>query len=366
MLELIIKEKNSRKKIFLNKSKIQTQKKNKKNKKNRKNNQSIKNNLSLPRGGFKKVREIIVEKKMSDDKVSKLEGKYLSDKYFDTIIKNDTDIFYFNDNKKILLAKFRKNVLPKKECRKVIDNLKEAAKKEHDNRGAAAGRLDFNKLPDYIDKNKVKKQSRYVIRGYYSKKKGGYVEQIIGNKAKSNIIGYYDKPDRNLGQGAPLCRLTSFNEKNLEKFNNVIPFIESVDNQFKKLVPIEYKKQHKRAHQTKFVIKDTAFSTLTINHNWRTALHKDTGDFKDGFGNLVVCEEGKYSGGYTGFPQFGVAFDVREGDFLAMDVHEWHCNTKIKGKRKKNKDGKMEDDFSRLSLVCYLRDKMIRCRGMKI
>ena len=359
MLELVIKQKNSKKKINYQKKINYIKKKIKTHKKKRVNNLLLK-------GGNNKVKEIIVNKKMSDEKIEKLEGKYLSDKYFDLIINNDTDIFYFKDNKKILLAKFRKNVLPKKECRKVIDNLKEAAKKEHDNRGAAAGRLDFNKLPDYVDKNKVKKQSRYVIRGYYSKKKGGYVDQIIGNKAKSNIIGYYDKPDRNLGKGAPLCRLTSFNEKNLEKFNNVVPFIESVDKQFKKLVPVQYKKQHKRAHMTKFVIKDTAFSTLTINHNWRTALHKDTGDFKDGFGNLVVCEEGKYTGGYTGFPQFGVAFDVREGDFLAMDVHEWHCNTKITGKKKKNKEGKMEDNFSRLSVVCYLRDKMIRCKGMKI
>ena len=25
--------------------------------------------------------------------------------------------------------------------------------------------------------------------------------------------------------------------------------------------------------------------------------------------------------------QYGVAVDVRNGDFLAMDVHQWHCNT---------------------------------------
>ena len=68
---------------------------------------------------------------------------------------------------------------------------------------------------------------------------------------------------------------------------------------------------------------------MTINHNWRTALHKDAGDLKEGFGNLVVLEEGKYKGGETGFPQYGVCVDVRQGDFLAMDVHEWHCNTKL-------------------------------------
>ena len=115
--------------------------------------------------------------------------------------------------------------------------------------------------------------------------------------------------------------------------------------------------QYNQAHETDFVIKDTAFSTVTINYNWRTALHKDAGDLKEGFGNLVVLEEGKYKGGCTGFPQFKVAIDVRNGDFLAMDVHEWHCNTEIKPITK---------DYTRLSLVAYLREKMINCKGKKV
>jgi len=49
-----------------------------------------------------------------------------------------------------------------------------------------------------------------------------------------------------------------------------------------------------------------------------------------------------------------------------MDVHEWHCNTDIKGKRKRNEKGELEDDFLRLSLVCYLREKMLRCKGLKV
>ncbi|NDB85462.1 MAG: hypothetical protein EB127_22585, partial [Alphaproteobacteria bacterium] len=55
----------------------------------------------------------------------------------------------------------------------------------------------------------------------------------------------------------------------------------------------------------------------------------DAGDFKDGYGNLTVLERGKYQGGYTLFPQFSVGFDLRMGDFLAMDVHQWHCNTEM-------------------------------------
>ena len=37
----------------------------------------------------------------------------------------------------------------------------------------------------------------------------------------------------------------------------------------------------------------------------------------------------QYQGGYTIFPQFGIAVDVRNNDFLAMDVHQWHSNTEI-------------------------------------
>ena len=37
----------------------------------------------------------------------------------------------------------------------------------------------------------------------------------------------------------------------------------------------------------------------------------------------------RYEGGLLGFPQYGVALDVRQGDFCAVNVHEWHCNTRI-------------------------------------
>ena len=53
--------------------------------------------------------------------------------------------------------------------------------------------------------------------------------------------------------------------------------------------------------------------------------------------------------------QYGVAVDVRNGDFLAMDVHEWHSNTKLIPVTK---------DYSRLSMVCYLRENMIKCKNL--
>ena len=61
---------------------------------------------------------------------------------------------------------------------------------------------------------------------------------------------------------------------------------------------------------------------------------------------MVVIEKGKYTGGETCMPQYGIGVDVRTGDVLYMNVHEWHGNLPIK---------KETPETQRLSVVCYLR-----------
>ena len=309
-----------------------------------------------------KVKVVIVKKVMSDDEIAKKEAHKFNFNHYKKhygVIDTNCDCYYLDDSgKRVLLLKLRKKVFSDELCKLGIKCLKKAAMKKHDNRGAAAGLLDLKLLPAYANDPKYfVKSSATRVDGYISKTTGKMVNNSLGNLSQSNIIGYFDRPDRNLGKGAPLCRTTAFSSQQVDKWNKVIPLIIAMDKQFKKLIPDRHKIQHKQAHETPYVIKDTAFSTVTINYNWRTSLHKDAGDLKEGYGNLVVLEEGKYNGGYTGFPQFGVCVDVRNGDFLAMDVHEWHCNTEIKPITK---------DYTRLSLVAYLREKMIRCKGMKL
>lgn len=300
----------------------------------------------------KKNKIIIVEKKYTDDEISDLEGNFFNLKSFKYKINYNCDVYYYNDKKKILLAKFRKNEIPKKLYDLSFNNLESAAKREHDNRGSAGGLLDLKKLPKWVNPNKIIDKQKYIIGGYISNITNNIVRQNIGNVVKSNIIGYYDKPDRNIKSKIP-CRLTQFNKLHNNKFKNALPLIKKINSLFKNLTPKKYKKQYKQANKTKFVIDKTAFSTITLNYNWRTALHKDSGDYMDGFGNLIVCDDDNYEGGYTGFPQFDICFNVRSGDFLAMDVHEWHCNTEIK---------KMKKNYKRLSIVCYLRNNMIKCK----
>ena len=341
---------------------------------NQKKTKKMKRTLSKK---SKKVRQLEVKKIMTDEEIKKREGDFFREKDFQEIINENCDVFYRDGKRKVILARFRKNVIPDTLSSIALEELEESSKKKHDNRGAAAGALDLDLLPKYVNRNHMVKRSKYVIRGYESLKNGNMVSQIIGNPVSSNIIGFYDKPDRNLGKGAPQCRLTQFNKNHMEKFQRVTPFLEAINRQFKKLMPREHKKQLERARKTDFVIGDTAFSTVTINHNWRTALHCDSGDFKQGFGNLTVIERGKYSGGYTVFPQFGVGVDVRSGDFLAMDVHQWHSNTPIYEKEEdKEYNDKLEKvyndnpevgtvgldkKYTRLTFVCYLREKILNC-----
>lgn len=302
------------------------------------------------------VKEYIVRKIMSDEEIASRIADYFYDKDFKICLREDADVYHIDNGEKKLLLRFRKKVLDENLCKIGIECLKKAAMKKHDNRGAAAGPLDPNKMPSYAnDPSLWKNATKFRILKYDSKETGNTVNNSLGNLTMSNIIGYFDKPDRNIKVNAPKCRTTAFTSQQVDKWKKVVPLIKNIDRQFKLLIPDRYKVQYKQAHQTPFVIKGTAFSTVTINYNWQTALHTDKGDLPAGFGNLVVLEEGEYTGGCTGFPQFGVCADVRHGDFLGMDVHEWHANTPLVG---------ITDDFTRLSMVCYLREKMIRCKNM--
>jgi hypothetical protein len=131
--------------------------------------------------------------------------------------------------------------------------------------------------------------------------------------------------------------------------------INEINSLYEKYTPEHYKRQNNKAKETAFKIPDTAFTTITTNVNFRTSIHRDKGDDKEGFGNLVVIEDGKYSGSETCFPQYGIGVDVRTSDILFMNVHEMHGNLPIT---------MIDKDAHRLSIVCYLREKLwLRTRG---
>ena len=318
-----------------------------------------------------KVKIIVVKKVMSDDAIGKKEGDFIDEKFIKTIAKQSCDVYRIDDNgSKILLAKYRKNVIPKN---KIEIGFKGFAKltKPSRGRGPSAGPINANSK--YWKKRNVSKcQSKWMT--YQVLSNGEKSKMQVSNPVISTPLGFTESN----GLGNLPCRLTHFTRTNYDSYKCGLPFIDEVDKCFKELIPDAHKKQRCQANKRKDLqIKNTAFSTITVNRNFRTAMHKDNGDFKQGFGNLSVIERGKYSGGYTVFPQYGIGFDVRNGDFLAMDVHEWHANTSLfETKEQKEYNNKMEDifkdnpdigtagtsfKFTRLTFVCYLRENIIHC-----
>ena len=149
-------------------------------------------------------------------------------------------------------------------------------------------------------------------------KDGGVSKMKVNNQVASNPIGYYEGA-KNFAD-LP-CRLTHFTRTNFEKYNEGLKFIQRIDKLFQRLIPEAHHRQLERADTKPHLkIPKTSFSTITINRNFRTALHRDANDFKQGFGNLTVIERGKYQGGYTVFPQFGVGLNLRNNDFVVIAV----------------------------------------------
>tara|TARA_Y100001958_G_scaffold159682_1_gene162422 strand:+ start:7608 stop:8606 length:999 start_codon:yes stop_codon:yes gene_type:complete len=318
------------------------------------------------------VKELIVNKLINDDEIKKLKGNWIDEEYIKyPIIKEDTDVYYYdNDNNKKLLLKFRKNVISDEMCELGWNAYKTLAKPSR-GRGASAGPIDpestYWKKRELYNTNKW--STSYIKNGKKSKMK-------VNNQVLSTPIGFFESS--NISNFKSPCRLTHFTRENFDKYVEGFPFLHKINDLFKELTPDRYDNQFKQAsEQPKFQIDNTAFSTVTINRNFRTALHKDANDFEKGFGNLTVLEQGKYSGGYTIFPQYGVAIDLRQNDFAVMDVHQWHANTKIyesKSDIEYNKDiiSDFKDNpkigtngiytkYTRLTFVCYLREKLINC-----
>jgi hypothetical protein len=247
----------------------------------------------------------------------------LEESAFDTLITEDCDGYDVNGT---LLFKFRKNVLPLEVVKLGYESFKDSIQWT-DGRGIAAGG-NFKRI-----------------------RKDGTVSNIsIAEKVFSGNVGYMDS-----GAMVKYCRRTAFARDYFTKFTQGVPFVEAVDRLYKELCPVHYGKQYAIAQGTNrnYRIANTSFTTVTVNRNFQTAVHKDAGDYQEGFGNLCVYREGTFDGSYFCLPEFRAALDLHTGDMLFVDVHRWHGNTPFKN---------MSPDYMRVAFVMYYRENMIFCK----
>jgi hypothetical protein len=288
------------------------------------------------------VRTIHLTEERPDAEVDALAGTLLGEDAFDLLIQNE-DVEVYKPNGDLLLRYIAK-ALPLDLCGTAFYALRGAAGLTM-NRGMAAGKLSGNNVDDW---GADKKQAAEGTTRFMPVRKSGYVSNTVeANPVHSGIIGYFDRTTR-----MPYCRMTAFNIDHYDEFSAALPFVQAVNQVFKANAPERYEAQLAMISKTNpdFYIKDTAFTTITVNSNFRTAVHKDAGDLAEGMGVLSALEGGSYRGGYLTFPKYRVAVDLRTQGVVLCDVHEWHGNTPIQGR-----------NYERISCVFYYRAKMAEC-----
>ncbi len=302
-----------------------------------------------------------------------LKGTYMGNDSYETIISEDCDLFCEG----VPIFKFRKNPFHKEIIKRAWDNCKYMAKASR-GRGASAGPIDPESV--YWKKREIYKMNKWRASYMVKDKKTGEMKQSkmqVNNEVASQPIGYYGKT-KGLGSDLP-CRLSHYTRTHMKDFENAIPFFRAIGDNYNELMPDQYASQMERATKNDYHIHETPFSTITINRNFRTALHKDSGDY-GGWACLSVLEENKYHGGLFVLPKYKVAIDMRHGDLLVADVHQYHGNTEL---YETEEDKKYNDEnpqqtykdnlgvgvlglnnrFTRISFVCYLREDIINCPG---
>jgi hypothetical protein len=166
--------------------------------------------------------------------------------------------------------------------------------------------------------------------------------------AGSGIIGYFDRTRQH-----PYCRQTAFNLNHPKLFERALPYIQRVDMQFQRHFPAQWWHQMYAAMFTRgYIMRGTSFSTMTINKNFRTAVHKDQGDLLGSFGVMTVFKTPGFTGGHLIVPKYRVSIPYGNGDICFLNVHEWHGNSEIHGE---------PGTYERLSVVFYQRQRIVQC-----
>lgn len=270
------------------------------------------------------MKKLVLKRLFTDAQAEKkFRSKFLKEEDCKILVTEDCDGY---DSAGNMLFRFRKNVIPIDTLMLGVDNFR-ASIQLTESRGTASG------------------SSHKRIR-----KDGSTSNITVGNKVLSGAVGFADPAAM-----IRYCRKTGFTRQYFDKFQAGIPFVQAVDGLYKDLCPQHYARQLKYAKGTdqNYVIPGTCFTTVTVNKDFITAVHKDAGDLPEGFGNLIAYRKGDWKGCHFTLPEFGVGIDLQNGDALFVDVHKWHGNTPFQNWN--------DETCERISFVLYYREYMLKC-----
>jgi hypothetical protein len=248
-----------------------------------------------------------------------------------------------------LLLALRHNRIPADVCDSAYLEMRRAARPTF-NRGAAAGKI----TQADVEKGLVPPGS--FVRGtryWRPRRDGTFSRTTYAKMVLSGQVGFTDRSPR-----YPHCRLTEHTPRDVEGSTNLLRYVRAVNDVYRQAAPLPFEVQRQAAARTHddFLFPGTAITTLTVNKEFRTALHVDDGDLPGAFCVVSALRRGKWGGCYLVYPGFGVAVDLHDGDVLCCDPHSYHCNTPFQ---------KIRGIPSRIAVVCYFRGGMTECGSLR-
>ena len=267
--------------------------------------------------------EMRVRTKIPKTELDKKLGKVVTDTDFNVLLTGPTKVTSPSGEPLFI---YLPKAIPQEILDEHYDTLHEISldsRNSTDNRGMASG-------SQYIKINKVKK----------------------ANKVKSTVVGYLDGSKKT--HRFPYCRTTAWTGRSTDEFKSLYPMFQAVGKLFETYEPKRYAVQKKRADASdpSWVVPNTPYTTFTVNNTYPTGVHVDKGDLDKGFSCLAVWRRGKYAGGYLTLPEWRIAVDMKEGDLVLMDAHQWHGNTSME---------LLSPDAERISVVLYYRTEVLNC-----
>ena len=297
-------------------------------------------------------------------KVAKIEtGEYFPIDYYDKIIDN-TEYGYKEDGS--LLFCLVKNNIKEDKRKKYKDAMRSNCRALTKNRGASAGPVDLKQFPkkavSFCDRNGKEfpnDKKRYSV--HFKDEEGVMIKRCQSNSARSGVAGFFDPV-----AGFP-CRKVGWSNKNPLKHKVLEELAIEIEEGHKKYCPESYEfhlEQSGRVNK-EYLFKDSIYSTMTLNYDFRTATHRDSGDLQGGLSTLTILEEieNNYTGFYLGLPEYKICFNVKDGDTLYFDAHELHANTEYEVLSDNLPINKLTEKpyAGRMSIVCYLRNRLHTC-----
>lgn len=264
--------------------------------------------------------ELRIRTKVREEVIEAIKGKLLDDNSYDFLLTGRCKVFGPNGQ---LVAVYLPGVLSDAlNAPGVYDVLHELRKQVTDNRGDASGTMRVQRVGDNRSRTKP---------------------------VASAMIGAFDPAG-----AKQFCRLSAWTGTNIPKWQELHPLLQQIAFHFEHEAPQRWEAQMNVVNSTKaeWVVPYTPFTTITVNNTYPTGVHKDSGDLEEGFSTLACLRRGDYDGGIFVLPQLRFGVDMRHGDLLLLDAHQWHGNTQIT---------KRDEAAERISIVSYYRTKMQHC-----